>query len=276
MNNHRMQRLFDPESGRCLDVAVDHGLFGIGEFLDGIEHMPSVIETLASARPNAIQLSPGQSRILQDLRIRDRPALVMRTDVANVYGPDVPDLTFSSIVHNAVEQAVRLDAACVVVNLLDLAGQPELHKACVQNVMTLRAACDRFDMPLMVEPLVMEPDKGGYSGVHDVERIKALARQAVELGADVVKADPTQPVDEYHRVVEVCSPVPVLVRGGGKVPTFELFQRTASVLEQGVAGIVYGRNIIQHDNPGGITTALMGILHEAWTPEQAGEYLEEA
>jgi fructose-bisphosphate aldolase, class I len=54
----------------------------------------------------------------------------------------------------------------------------------------------------------------------------------------------------------------VLVRGGGRVDDDELLRRTQAVLEQGAAGIVYGRNIIQHDNPGGMTRALMAMLHD--------------
>lgn len=271
----RMHRLFDPATGRCLDVAVDHGFFGEPTFLRGIEHMPTVIETLVAAGPDAIQLSPGQARILQSLPVRPRPALVLRTDVANIYGAEVPDLTFSALVEDAVAQAVRLDAACVVVNLLDLDGRPDLHRACVGNVMALRAACDQAAMPLMVEPLVMRPDGGAYTGVHDVDRITALARQAVELGADVVKADPSDPVDEYGRVIAACAPVPVLVRGGGRVETLELFRRTVGVLDQGAAGIVYGRNIIQHATPDRMTRALMGVLHDDWTAEQAAEHVEQ-
>ena len=34
-----MGRLFDSCSGRCLNVAVDHGLFGEPAFLKGIENM---------------------------------------------------------------------------------------------------------------------------------------------------------------------------------------------------------------------------------------------
>jgi len=54
----------------------------------------------------------------------------------------------------------------------------------------------------------------------------------------------------------------VLVRGGGKVDDRRIFERTAGLLEQGAAGIVYGRNVIQHPSPGGITRALMAMLHE--------------
>ena len=96
----------------------------------------------------------------------------------------------------------------------------------------------------------------------DIERIVPLVRQAVELGADVIKADPTDDPSQYHEVITIASGIPVLVRGGGKVADDELFRRTQAVLEQGAAGIVYGRNIIQHSNPVGMTRALMAMLHD--------------
>jgi len=32
---YRLNRLFNPLSGRALDVAVDHGFFGEASFIDG-------------------------------------------------------------------------------------------------------------------------------------------------------------------------------------------------------------------------------------------------
>lgn len=40
MFTYRLNRLFHPVSGRCLNVAVDHGLFGEPLFLTGIEAYP--------------------------------------------------------------------------------------------------------------------------------------------------------------------------------------------------------------------------------------------
>lgn len=110
----------------------------------------------------------------------------------------------------------------------------------------------------------------------DKEAIRALVRQAVELGADVVKADPTDDLEEYHEVVEVAAPVPVLVRGGGKVTDEEVLRRTHSVLEQGAKGIVYGRNVIQHDNPAAMARALMSVVHAGASPEEAARILRDA
>ena len=53
--------------------------------------------------------------------------------------------------------------------------------------------------------------------------------------------------------------------GGGKAPDEEILQRTEGLIAQGVAGIVYGRNVIQHANPAGMTRALMSIVHDGAT-----------
>jgi fructose-bisphosphate aldolase, class I len=260
--HHRARRLFAPD-GRCFDVAVDHGFFGEPSFLAGIEDMPRAIRTLVDAGPDAIQLSPGQAPLLQELHVARKPALVLRTDVANVYGREGLErrTLYSHVVDRAVEQAVRLDAACVVVNLLLLPGQPELHHQCVRNVAALRPVCEDHGMPLMVEPLAMRPGDGGYGVNGDTATIVALVRQAVELGADIVKADPTDDVEEYPAVIEAAGGRPVLVRGGGRVSDEELLARTRALMATGASGIVYGRNVIQHPDPAAITQALMAIVH---------------
>jgi len=136
--------------------------------------------------------------------------------------------------------------------------------------MDLRADCTAFGMPLMIEPLVMrENTSGGYMVDGDAERIVTLVRQARELGADVIKADPTDDPAVYRRVVTAAAGIPVLVRGGGRVGDEELLARTYRLLAQGAAGIVYGRNIIQHADPAGMVRALMAMLHEGATPESA-------
>ena len=276
MRSYRLNRLFNADSGRCLDVAVDHGFFGEPAFLAGIEDMHAVVDTLVAAGPDAIQLTIGQADLLQSRPGKDKPALVLRTDVANVYGSELPERLYSHMLEDAVLQAVRLDAACVVVNLFDIPGRPALREACIANILRLRARCDELAMPLMVEPLAMKSaGAGGYGVDGNVDRIVALVRQAVELGADVIKADPTEDLAAYHRVVEVAR-VPVLVRGGGRVPDTELLARTHAVLAAGAAGIVYGRNVIQHPAPATITRALMALVHHGVAPDAALALLQEA
>jgi DhnA family fructose-bisphosphate aldolase class Ia len=85
----------------------------------------------------------------------------------------------------------------------------------------------------------------------------------------VIKADPTDDVSVYNKVVEAASGIPVLVRGGGRAPDEEILLRTEELMKQGVSGIVYGRNVIQHNDPAGMVAALMAIVHEGATAKQA-------
>jgi len=62
-------------------------------------------------------------------------------------------------------------------------------------------------------------------------------------------------------VLETAAPRPVLVRGGSKAPEAEILRRTEELMRLGAAGIVYGRNVIQHEDPAGMTRRLMDIVH---------------
>jgi DhnA family fructose-bisphosphate aldolase class Ia len=77
----------------------------------------------------------------------------------------------------------------------------------------------------------------------------------------------------YHKVIEVAGGIPVLVRGGGKAPDKEILERTEALIQQGAAGIVYGRNVIQHENPAGMTKALMAIVHDGANAADAAKFL---
>lgn len=275
MKAYRLNRLFNAKSNRCFDVAVDHGFFNELPFLQGIEDLGAAVRAVVDAAPDAVQLTIGQAKYLQQIPGKNKPALVLRTDIANVYGKDLPRTLFSRMIEDPVGQALRLDATCVVVNLFQIPGQPEVTDQCIQNILAIKPECDLWCMPLMIEPLVFKPNAtaGGYMVDGDLAKIKPLVRQAVELGADIIKADPTDDVSVYHEVVQISGDIPVLVRGGGKATDEEILERTYNLIQQGVSGIVYGRNIIQHASPAGMTRALMAVVHDGATVSTAKSYL---
>lgn len=271
----RLNRLFHARSRRCFDVAIDHGFFNELGFLAGIEDIGRAVAMIVEAAPDAVQLTVGQAKHLQQHPGRQKPSLVLRVDVANVYGRQLPRTLCSRMIEEPVEQALRLDAACVCVNLFSIPGEPEVGEQCVRNILKLQPVAERFGMPMMIEPLVFQPNAkaGGYMTDGDEKKIVPLVRQAAELGATVIKADPTDDVSIYYKVIEVAGGVPVLVRGGGKVGDREILERTHALLEQGASGIVYGRNIIQHPKPAAITRALMAMVHEGASVDAAYAFL---
>jgi class I fructose-bisphosphate aldolase len=266
----RMNRLFG--GGRCLDVAIDHGVCNEPSFLNGLEDMGAVVQALAAAAPDAIQMNYGQADLLQDLPGKDKPALVMRIDMGNPYNR-IRHRDMWAVLQNEADPlvgALEMDAACVVVNLFMLPDEPDLFRQCVQNIARVRADCEKYGMPLMIEPLVMQPvtEHGGYMVDGDADKIVTLTRLAREMGADIVKADPTSNAEDFHRVVEAAR-CPVLVRGGGKEDLRAVFDKSAALMAQGAKGMVYGRNIYQHANPSAVVRGLMAIVHEDASGEAA-------
>jgi len=267
----RLNRMFG-KSGKCLDVAIDHGVFNEYSFLDGLESIDKVVDQLIEAGPNAIQTNYGQSDVLQTKAGKDKPALVMRVDVGNPYNAQTHKVMFSALQNEnePLLEAIRMDAACVVCNLLLLPGEPDLHRLSIKNISRIRSECDKYGMPLMIEPLVMKAHdaRGGYQVDGTKELIVPLVRQARELGADIIKADPTEHVEDYHEVIEAAR-CPVLVRGGGKADLRQIFQKSYDFLQQGAKGLVYGRNIYQHPNPTQIVKAFMAMIHDDVTVDRA-------
>lgn len=273
----RMNRLFG--NGRCLDVAIDHGVCNEPSFLNGLEDMQGVVKALVAAEPDAIQMNYGQADLLQDVEGKIKPALVMRIDMGNPYNK-TRHRAMWAVLQNDAEPligAIEMDAACVVVNLFMLPDEPDLFRQCVQNIARVRADCDRYGMPLMIEPLAMLPveEHGGYMVDGDAEKIVTLTRLAREMGADIIKADPTTHVEDFHRVVEAAR-CPVLVRGGGKEDLLAVFKKSSALMQQGAKGMVYGRNIYQHANPRAVVSGLMAIIHKDADGQEAFDLYQKA
>jgi DhnA family fructose-bisphosphate aldolase class Ia len=98
MKNYGLNRLFNAKSGRCFDAAIDHGFFNQPGFLTGIEDIQRAVETVVKAGPDAVQLTAGQARHLQLMPGRQKPSQVLRADVANVYGRELPIEALSAMI----------------------------------------------------------------------------------------------------------------------------------------------------------------------------------
>ena len=266
----RMNRLFG--HGKCLDVAIDHGVCNEPSFLDGLEDIGKVVDQLCDAGPDAIQMNYGQCDLLQSREGKDKPALVMRIDMGNPYNKERHRVMWAELqnTEEPILAALQMDAACVVVNLFMLPDESELFRQCVANIARVRNDCEKYGMPLMIEPLVMLPnsERGGYMVDGDTEKVVTLARLAREMGADIAKVDPTNDPNDFHKVTEACR-CPVLVRGGGKEDLKTVFDKSYALISQGAQGMVYGRNIYQHDNPKQVVKGLMAMIHDGVTGDEA-------
>jgi DhnA family fructose-bisphosphate aldolase class Ia len=74
--------------------------------------------------------------------------------------------------------------------------------------------------------------------------------------------------------VQFASGMPVLVRGGGQVTARELLERTRIAIDSGAAGVVYGRNVVQHPTPAKFIKSIAAIVHNNASVDQAMKILE--
>ena len=260
----RLNRLLGADR-RCAILSFDHGLFGEPSWLAGLWDLPTILREQAAAGPDGMTLPSGSARLLQAIPERHKPALLLRADTSNAYLGSHPQMVYDLPLAQIVHRAVLLDAVCVVSSLLTFPGHEQLTRDCCVNVDLLRSQCDAVGMPLMIEILAMTDNAGVPSIDTRVATLAPLVRLAMELGADVIKADPTDPVEEFAKLVEVAAGIPVLARGGIKAADAVVLARTAALMQAGASGIAYGRNVMWAERPTDMTRALTKIVH-AQTP----------
>ena len=261
MGNNRAE-MFNAKTGRCINIALDLGIFGDRGFSNGIEDLAKALPKILKGKPDVIQLNPGGFKIFDRLNLKTKTSIALRLDVTNVYEARELDHAWDTCNPKSIEIANDPRVAAVVLNLLNVDENSRLQEQCIENIQRVAIPAADRGIPLMVEPLVMNANgKASATSNGDVNKISALVRQAVELGADLIKVDPTAPMTDFPQGVEMASGVPVLVRGGGKVTPQELLERTAIAIESGAHGVVYGRNVVQHESPAKFIRAIAAIVH---------------
>jgi class I fructose-bisphosphate aldolase len=267
----RLRRLLQPKSGRSFVVALDHGVMAVPADLPAIEDLAGVLDAVTAVGPDGVLMSAGQARLLAGVEGRPIPALVVRGDVTDLYRS--PDHAESDRVDEGALRAIRLDAVALLINLLDADDDPSVRQACLRNVFAAKAECEHYGLPLMVEPIPFERRDGRYHDVADADRLVPLVRQAVEAGADIIKAGILPDEAAMRRAVRVCGDAPYLARGGSKGDDRAVLALTRHLLDCGAAGVVFGRNIFQHERPAAMAAALKALIHDDASTESAAAAL---
>ena len=98
-------------------------------------------------------------------------------------------------------------------------------------------------------------------------------RLCAELGADVVKTNWPGSEDDFARLVEAATGLPVVLAGGSRISDEELLTRQEQAMRAGAVGCSVGRNIFMHERPEAITRALKRVIVDRWAATDALEEL---
>ncbi len=253
----RQSRIINPDTGKGIIVAIDHGLF-IGP-LAGVETPGTTIDKLLPGMPDAIQMTPGTTRATLDrFHGKNKPGLVVRLDATNIWRkkPAPKEGYYTPVA--SVKDAIQLGADAVVTFLFAGYETDAQEAENLQALQRIGADARNFGIPFIVEPLAIEK---GANVVRDFEIMKLIIRMASEIGVDLIKADFPENRRQFEELVGVAS-APILVRGGPKMDSDkDMLQMVRDAIDGGAAGIVFGRNVWQHGNPTQILKALAEIIH---------------
>ena len=249
---NRMARIFKPETGKTVMLAVDHGYF-LGP-ISKLENPKRTIEPLIPYT-DAIMLTRGILRncVNPDFNV----PIVLRVSGGNsIVGKE---LSNEEII-TSVREAIRLNVSAVAFSIY--VGAEYEHQTLI-SLAKLIDECEDYGIPVLAVTAV-----GKELEKRDAKYLSLACRIASELGARFIK---TYYCEDFEKVVE-SSPVPLVIAGGPKMDSEEeVFKVAYSAISRGAKGVDFGRNIWQSSHPVAMINAIRAIVHEGADVKKALE-----
>ena len=245
---HRLSRIFKPDTGKTVMLAIDHGYF-LGP-TGGLEVPSKTIEPLL---PYADSLMLTRGILRTSVPPEANIPIVLRMSGGNSILSE--DLSNEEITVG-IDEAIRLNACAITSSIF--VGTPHEH----ETIMGLADLVDHgqaFGLPVLAVTAV------GREMKRDAKYLSLCCRIAAEMGAHFVK---TYFVDDFEKIVESC-PVPIVIAGGKKLPEKDALQMAHDAIARGASGVDMGRNIFQSDNPVGMIQAVRAVVHKGASVAEA-------
>ena len=247
---NRLARVFNPETGRTVMLAIDHGYFqGPTTGLERIDL--SIVPLLPQC--DALFCTRGILRSV--IPAASQKPMVLRASG----GPSILKELSDEQIAMDMEDAVRLNAAGVGIQVF-IGGEFETRS--IHNMTRLVDAGLRAGIPVMGVTAV------GKDMVRDAKYFRLACRIIAELGAQYVK---TYFVEDGFETVTSSCPVPIVMAGGKKLPELDALTMAYKAVQQGAAGVDMGRNIFQSEAPKAMLAAVNAVIHRNLKPALALE-----
>ncbi len=258
----RLQRIFK-EDGKAVIFAADHGL--IHGPIREVYKLPQIVELAIRGGIDAILLSPGQAqRIGYLLTERNNPALLLRGDwisAARIISSEfLPTSEFKRCRLIEPLNALRLGASGIVLYLF-IGYSDDYDSLNYEECAKYAEECIQVGIPLFLEPLVI-PLVQSIDGIISSSLYEYIARASQAIGADALKVEYPQDKEIFEKVV-LSAGIPTLILGGEKLEKEKALQMADEALSAGAKGIVFGRQILQSDDPEGIIKELVKLVHKS-------------
>ncbi|MCA1921346.1 3-hydroxy-5-phosphonooxypentane-2,4-dione thiolase [Buttiauxella noackiae] len=247
----RLARIFNPDTGRTVMLAFDHGYFQGPT--TGLERIDLSIAPLFQ-ETDVLMCTRGILRSVVP-PATNKP-VVLRASGGNSI---LSELSRESVAVT-MEDALRLNACAVAAQIY--IGSEYEHQS-INNIIKLVDEGTRYGIPTLAVTGV------GKEMARDARYFSLASRIAAEIGAQFVK---TYFVEEGFEKVAASCPVPIVIAGGKKLPEQEALEMCFRAIDQGASGVDMGRNIFQSDAPLAMLKAVKKVVHENATAREAYQF----
>lgn len=245
---NRLSRIFNPQTGRTVMLAIDHGYFQGPT--TGLERVDLTIVPLA---PHADALMLTRGILRTTIPPTTAKPIVMRASG----GPSILKELSNEEIAVDIEDAIRTNASALAIQVF-IGGEHETRS--VHNMTRLVDMGLRYGIPVMAVTAV------GKDMVRDARYFRLACRICAELGAHMVKT--YYVAEDFDTVVSSC-PVPIVMAGGKKLPELDALTMAYRAIQEGASGVDMGRNIFQSDCPTGMIKAIREVVHGNLKPDKA-------
>ena len=245
---NRLARIFNPESGRTVMLAVDHGYFQGPT--TGLERIDLNILPLVPYA-DTLMLTRGILRSIV-------PASTTKSIVLRVSGGTsiLKELSNEEIAVD-IEESIRLNVCAMAVQVF-IGG--EYERQSIMNMTRMVDLGTRYGIPTLAVTAV------GKDMARDARYFRLATRICAELGAQYIKS---YYIDEGFETVTASCPVPIVMAGGKKIPELDALKMAYNAVQQGASVVDMGRNIFQSESPTAMIQAVGAVVHKNETPEKA-------
>jgi len=250
---NRLARIFNPNSGNTVMLAIDHGYFQGPT--TGLERVDININPLVPYA-DTLMLTRGVLRSI--IPPGTQKSIVLRASG----GPSILKELSNEGIAVDIEDSIRLNVCAMAVQVF-IGG--EYEKESILNMTKLVDLGNRYGIPTLAVTAV------GKDMVRDAKYFRLATRICAELGAHYIK---TYYVEEDFDTVTASCPVPIVIAGGKKIPELDALEMARKAIDQGARGVDMGRNIFQADSPIAMIQAVRAVVHGGETPERALEMYE--
>ena len=245
---NRLARIFNPETGRTVMLAVDHGYFQGPT--TGLERIDINILPLVPYA-DTLMLTRGILRSVV-------PASVSQSIVMRVSGGTsiLKELSNEEIAVD-IEDSIRLNVCAMAVQVF-IGG--EFERQSIINMTKMVDIGTRYGIPTLAVTAV------GTDMARDARYFRLATRICAELGAHYIK---TYYIEDGFETVTASCPVPIVMAGGKKIPELDALTMAYRAVQEGAAGVDMGRNIFQSESPVAMIQAVKAVVHGNEPPEKA-------